>query len=211
MKHIALAAASALAVAFSAASASAAPIILYNTGVDNNGALLADGATDTHYSTSSRVAGGPYVFTDPNGNYVTPSDAKAISIQPGGAYTQSVNTYSISFTLTDISNAMVSGLFAADDSGVVSLNGIQGASTGNPGYRSLTRFTFTSGFVLGLNTLNFTVTDTGGQPSGVLVSGLTGSAGAVPEPATWGLMLAGFGMIGVGLRSRRRSTAVTFA
>ena len=38
----------------------------------------------------------------------------------------------------------------------------------------------------------------------------TGAA-AVPEPATWGLMLAGFGMVGAGLRSRRRSTVVTYA
>lgn len=35
------------------------------------------------------------------------------------------------------------------------------------------------------------------------------AAGAVPETATWALMLAGFGMIGAGLRSRRRS--VTFS
>jgi hypothetical protein len=33
---------------------------------------------------------------------------------------------------------------------------------------------------------------------------------AVPEPATWGLMLAGFGLVGAGLRSRRRQ-AVTYA
>jgi len=34
---------------------------------------------------------------------------------------------------------------------------------------------------------------------------------AVPEPATWGLMLLGMGMVGAGLRSRRRSTTVTYA
>jgi len=33
---------------------------------------------------------------------------------------------------------------------------------------------------------------------------------AVPEPATWGLMLLGFGMVGMGLRSRRNAR-VTFA
>jgi len=35
------------------------------------------------------------------------------------------------------------------------------------------------------------------------------AAPGVPEPATWGLMLVGFGMVGAGLRTRRRS--VTFA
>ncbi|MET3825470.1 MULTISPECIES: PEPxxWA-CTERM sorting domain-containing protein [Sphingomonas] len=35
---------------------------------------------------------------------------------------------------------------------------------------------------------------------------------AVPEPATWGMMLIGFGMIGFGLRSyKRSSTKVTYA
>lgn len=36
--------------------------------------------------------------------------------------------------------------------------------------------------------------------------------GAVPEPATWAMMLAGFGMIGLGLRSRPKvTTSVAYA
>jgi hypothetical protein len=35
--------------------------------------------------------------------------------------------------------------------------------------------------------------------------------GAVPEPATWGMMIAGFGMMGAALRTRRRSATVSFA
>lgn len=34
---------------------------------------------------------------------------------------------------------------------------------------------------------------------------------AVPEPASWGLMLGGFGLVGASLRSRRRRSTVTFA
>jgi len=35
---------------------------------------------------------------------------------------------------------------------------------------------------------------------------------AVPEPATWAMMIAGFGMVGFGLRSRKRQTVkVTYA
>jgi len=37
------------------------------------------------------------------------------------------------------------------------------------------------------------------------------SLGPVPEPATWGMMLLGFGMVGAGLRSRRRSITFTHA
>ncbi|WP_404710291.1 PEPxxWA-CTERM sorting domain-containing protein [Sphingomonas sp. MMS24-J13] len=36
-------------------------------------------------------------------------------------------------------------------------------------------------------------------------------AGAVPEPASWAMMLGGFGMIGGALRAQRRRTKVKFA
>jgi hypothetical protein len=32
------------------------------------------------------------------------------------------------------------------------------------------------------------------------------AAGAVPEPASWAMMLVGFGSIGAMIRTRRRST-----
>jgi hypothetical protein len=34
---------------------------------------------------------------------------------------------------------------------------------------------------------------------------------AVPEPATWGMMILGFGLVGASMRYRRRATRVTFA
>ncbi len=37
------------------------------------------------------------------------------------------------------------------------------------------------------------------------------SVSAVPEPATWALMLVGFGMVGATARYRRRATKLTFA
>jgi hypothetical protein len=33
----------------------------------------------------------------------------------------------------------------------------------------------------------------------------------VPEPATWALMIAGFGMVGAGLRGRRKIAAPVLA
>lgn len=46
---------------------------------------------------------------------------------------------------------------------------------------------------------------------GVLATGLSGSvplSGGAPEPATWGLMLLGFGGLGAAMRSRRRTAIV---
>lgn len=40
---------------------------------------------------------------------------------------------------------------------------------------------------------------------------ISAGSGAVPEPATWGLMILGFGMIGGAARSRRHKTKVSFA
>ena len=37
-----------------------------------------------------------------------------------------------------------------------------------------------------------------------------GVTGAVPEPATWAMMLIGFGAIGVSLRRRRKVTATAY-
>ena len=37
------------------------------------------------------------------------------------------------------------------------------------------------------------------------------TAAAVPEPATWGMMILGFGMIGAAARSRKTKTTVSFA
>jgi len=39
----------------------------------------------------------------------------------------------------------------------------------------------------------------------------TAAAAAVPEPATWGLMLAGFGLVGGAARYRNRKTSVAIA
>ncbi|MBB4617464.1 hypothetical protein GGQ96_001592 [Sphingomonas abaci] len=43
------------------------------------------------------------------------------------------------------------------------------------------------------------------------VNGATVTISAVPEPATWALMLLGFGMVAGAARYRRRNTAVRFA
>jgi hypothetical protein len=37
------------------------------------------------------------------------------------------------------------------------------------------------------------------------------ASGAVPEPATWAMMILGFGMVGAGLRMARRPTTVKIA
>ncbi len=85
---------------------------------------------------------------------------------------------------------------------------------------------FTSGFLNGLNTLTFIINNTteGIQghvwddnypnDSGQLTYRFRGSVTftqAVPEPATWTMMIVGFGMAGGALRRRRAKVRVTYA
>jgi hypothetical protein len=62
--------------------------------------------------------------------------------------------------------------------------------------------------------VNFLQTDANAS-SQALTRNLIGFIGnqvaPVPEPATWGMMIAGFGMMGAAMRTRRRSTKVSFA
>ncbi|PZQ55195.1 MAG: hypothetical protein DI570_22325 [Phenylobacterium zucineum] len=63
-----------------------------------------------------------------------------------------------------------------------------------------------------LNTATFGLETGDGSPFGSASGALVGSsaipgAGAVPEPRTWALMIAGFGLAGAGLRGRRRVAA----
>lgn len=43
-----------------------------------------------------------------------------------------------------------------------------------------------------------------GMPVTLIVSGEPSPIASVPEPSTWGLLIIGFGMVGVGLRRTRR-------
>jgi hypothetical protein len=81
----------------------------------------------------------------------------------------------------------------------VRATGSFGSAWLNPSYSKFTTF-------LGAGTYKFSITGQGegGIPAGL---GVRLDAG-VPEPAAWAMMLAGFGLVGVGLRRR---TTVSFA
>jgi len=79
----------------------------------------------------------------------------------------------------------------------------------------------TTGFLTGTNTLTFIVNDTGSgingntlELAGPTAYNFAGTVSynltSVPEPATWAMMLVGFGMLGVGLRNRK-TARVTYA
>ncbi|WP_254621032.1 PEPxxWA-CTERM sorting domain-containing protein [Sphingomonas sp. CL5.1] len=92
------------------------------------------------------------------------------------------------------------------------------ADSVNAGSGTYNDWMFTSAIPLGNGIYDFFTgtnccIDTMGDPERVTITGITtqppGIGGSVPEPATWALMIMGFGAVGGAMRVRRR--AVNFA
>lgn len=78
---------------------------------------------------------------------------------------------------------MITGRFTGDDAATLQLNdGPVIASA--PDYTQAVSFKIASGFKPGVNTLVFTVTDSGGAPAGLVVSGLASTADRL-KPPVW--------------------------
>ncbi|HSH16764.1 MAG TPA: immunoglobulin domain-containing protein, partial [Verrucomicrobiae bacterium] len=150
---------------------------LFNTGVDENGAALADGAVDPHYTLSVNANGssteaivhdstifpivtGPWLANAPDSKWIAPLFNTEFSA--GLATNEGRYVYSTTFDLTgiDIPSVVISGGWAMDNNGVAIR--VNGASIGQStaGFATLTPFTITSAnanLVDGINTLDFEV------------------------------------------------------
>ncbi len=85
----------------------------------------------------------------------------------------------LTFDLTglDPTTASISGTGSADDSAIIRLNGNATGQT-FPAFNVLSTFSITSGFIAGVNTLDFVVSNGGAgpNPTGLLVNSLSGTA-----------------------------------
>ena len=156
---------------FADTSSVSSPITIFNTGVDDSNALLAVGFTDPHYllnGASTFVGANPVGTWIPNGpdsQWITPT-TDASQALPVGTY-----TYTMVFTLpAAFTSATLSGVWAADDVATMSLNGGPTVSTTVHGFVDFTQFSITRGFVPGINTITFSVTNTvNPSPAGLRV------------------------------------------
>jgi hypothetical protein len=200
-------------------AAVAAPITtLFDTGVDAAGNTLPNGSTlDPHYTLTSVPGGttnlavhtsaggypvGPWIGDDALSTWIGPNNDGQLD-GPAGTY-----DYQTTFSLNGFDPATVSitGEWSADNQGLnIVINGIatgQTTSGGDSAYQHFTPFTITSGFVAGVNTIDFIVHNDGG-PTGLRVeaTGTASPLAVILEPP--GLAALASGIIALSLLRRR--------
>lgn len=183
---------------------------LGTNGVDNNWKLFGEAPAFVSGTNGVFPVATNWIADTDMSRWITPTAVAGATLDPvaDGLY-----TYSLSFDLAgfNAATATFNGRFAADnDVTQILLNGIAlGVSGGS--FTDWTVFDSTGGnFVSGVNTLTFIVDNFGqasGNPSGLRVEFLSSDVSAVPEPQSWALLIAGFGLVGAA--ARRRRTAVT--
>lgn len=213
MKHTIVAAALALASISSAYAASISGLV--NTGVGNSG------TADTHYALSNGASESTPIITYDNvwpvdgtwlnntpgvSRWITPTGNQGQSLDPS---VDGIYTYSLNFSLAgyNANSAWFNARVASDNSVVVKLNGTQIYDA--VGFASWHDFSVASnsGLFAAQNTLEFIVTNdalSNGNPTGLRVEFLASNVAAVPEPATYGMLLGGLALMGMVARRRKQ-------
>jgi len=192
---------------FNSATATTAP--------PSGGATGASGPIYLWAATAS-PNGGNFLGSDPD---YSPSGPDSTTGGAGGAVYQTVSgltagdTYAVTFYQAGAQQHGFSGI--TTESWQVSLGAqtldsptLTNASEGFTGWSSDTLdFTATASSEV----LSFLAEGTGGsgEPPFALLDGVSLTQVSVPEPATWAMMLVGFGVLGTAIRSRRKTALAT--
>jgi hypothetical protein len=165
---------------------------LFNTGVDANGAPLAGASADPHWTVGGSNAVVLLNQSPSDGgfalNYAQSPQSRWIWLNAQGDAGGLVPvTFRLTFDLSgfDSDTAEITGSWAVDNVGEIKLNGVTtGHSLPTPvlgNFRSFHAFTIDTGFVAGINTLDFVVRNTADNgptgPAGLNITNLVGMVG----------------------------------
>ena len=193
-----------LALTLSSPAFAATIATLYSTGVDAAGNPLAAGAVDPHYTILETSSNAEVLLGLPPAYLENDENSQWIWQQSSGQPINVTRTFRTTFDLTgfDASTTVIFGEWGVDNIGVDIL--INGVSTGislpsnvTSNFSELTPWVISSGFVEGINTIDFVVQDVG------IISGfranLSGEAALVPVPPALFLFCSGlFGLFAAG-------------
>lgn len=174
-----------LTVAYSIVPATKSITDLYNTGVDNARGVLGDSSADSHYILTSSPAGtaAPPAVTTPSkdlpaiGWIANTSTARWIGPNTASAYGPVGDyVYKTTFTLPSFSSASIAGQLSVDDTVTdILINGVSiGIPTPLGSWGTISPFSITKGFIVGVNTIEFKINSIGG-PTGLRVDNIIGT------------------------------------
>jgi hypothetical protein len=159
------------------------------TGTAPSGNPASNAVLQPGIGTAAAPGSFSFIYTGPNTSFMGKNYVSGVTNLLSGVY-----------TLAQISGSGTSGSFHDSDT-IGTLSFTSDIITNLP-------TAVTQDFSLSLVSINPKLGYTPGQSLNSFKSGATGifSAGFVPEPATWAMMIVGFGMLGLAAR-RRRSLA----
>lgn len=170
------------------------PLNVFGTGLDNAGTPLPGGSVDPHYALISSANPAAqvshsniWVFQSSNGWVANDSGSKWIGPRADGAgVAGGMYVYRTTFTVpANAGIVTLNGKWATDNGASIRLNGNPvGIVSAHNGFGALKPFTISSGFVPGLNTLDFAVTNQTSSGGAQTITGLrvelSGTASTCP-------------------------------
>jgi hypothetical protein len=193
---------------------------LFNSGVSAGGGGMTSGTVleqnwrlGAGQAWNSATIHGNWAANSGVSRWMTPAMNGTASFDPAS---DGLYVYSLGFDLTGYvpATARFAGRFMVDNQVTeIRLNGSLLPQGGLGTFNAWTGFSASSGFVGGHNMLSFIVRNlrqASGNPTGLRVEFQSSAVDAavapfgVPEPASWAMLIAGFGVVG-GVARRRRA------
>lgn len=173
------------------AIAAPVPIVgLYSTGVNDAREVLADGELDPHwrvFSSTDPLNPGPNLYALPTSQLSPPwtpntSTGRWIGLRSNTVDTSAGSTFvfevKIDLTGFHADTAQITFVMTGDDDYNVMLNGVATGVLRSGAFTSLASHTISTGWEPGINSVRFTVQNSGGGPTGFFVSEISGFASA---------------------------------